>query len=71
MSIKQIPDIKDTNINLLSYALIILLTLIIFQSDAQAQVISSAEIKSQIASQLESIYTKNTNADVEKVLQLF
>ena len=31
----------------------------------QAQTISSAEIKSQIASQLEAIYKKNTKADVE------
>ena len=31
----------------------------------QAQAVSSAEIKSQIASQLENIYRKNTNADVE------
>ena len=65
ISIKQISDIKDININLLSYTLIILSTLITFQSDVQAQVITSAEIKSQIASQLENIYKKNTNADVE------
>ena len=31
----------------------------------QAQTVTSTEIKSQIASQLESIYKKNTNADVE------
>ena len=31
----------------------------------QAQTVTSAEIKSQIASQLEAIYKKNTNADVE------
>ena len=30
-----------------------------------AQTVTSAEIKSQIASQLENIYKKNTNADVE------
>lgn len=30
-----------------------------------AQIVTSAEIKSQIATQLESIYKKNTNADVE------
>ena len=65
ISIKQISDIKDININLLSYTLIILSTLITFQSDVQAQVITSAEIKSQIAKQLENIYKKNTNADVE------
>ena len=31
----------------------------------QAQTVTSAEIKSQIASQLEAIYKKNINADVE------
>ena len=31
----------------------------------QAQTVTSAEIKSQIASQLENVYRKNTNADVE------
>ena len=30
-----------------------------------AQTVTSAEIKSQIATQLETIYKKNTNADVE------
>ena len=35
--------------------------------NVQAQTISSAEIKSQIASQLETIYKKNTNADVEVI----
>ena len=65
ISIKQISDIKNTNINLLSYTLIILSTLIIFQSSVEAQIITSAEIKNQIATQLENIYKKNTNADVE------
>ena len=46
------------NKNLLTYLLINLLTLMIFQSDAQAQVVSSAEIKSQIANQLAAIYKK-------------
>ena len=63
--IKQISDIKNININLLSYTLIILSTLIIFQSDAQAQVVSSAEIKNQIATQLEANYKKTIDADVE------
>ena len=34
-----------------------------------AQTVTSAEIKSQIASQLENIYKKNTNADVELTKQ--
>ena len=53
------------NKKLLTYLLINLLTLIIPQSGVQAQVISSAEIKSQIANQLEAIYNKNTDAEIE------
>jgi flagella basal body P-ring formation protein FlgA len=57
--------IKIFNKNLLTYLLINLLILFTLQTPAEAQVLTSAEIKTQIASQLESIYKKNTNADVE------
>ena len=50
---------------LFPYFLIALLPLLILQPSVQAQTISSAEIKSQIASQLEAIYNKSTNAEVE------
>ena len=50
---------------LFPYFLIALLPLFILQPSVQAQTITSAEIKSQIASQLENIYRKNTNSDVE------
>ncbi len=63
--IKQVSDIKNNNINLLSYTLIILSTLVLLQSSVQAQIVSSAEIKSQIANQLETIYKKNTDAEIE------
>lgn len=45
--------------------LITALIIIITGMSVQAQTVSSAEIKSQIATQLESIYKKNTNADIE------
>ena len=45
--------------------LITVLILMITGMSVQAQTVTSAEIKSQIASQLESIYAKNTGADVE------
>ena len=45
--------------------LITALIMMIMVVSVQAQTISSAEIKNQIASQLETIYRKNTNADVE------
>ena len=57
--------IKIFNKSLLTYLLINLLTIFAFQTPAEAQVLSSAEIKSQIANQLEAIYNKNTNAEVE------
>ena len=45
--------------------LIIALIMMITGMSVQAQTESSAEIKSQIASQLEAIYNKTTNAEVE------
>ena len=45
--------------------LITALIMMITGMSVNAQTVSSAEIKSQIASQLENIYKKNTNADVE------
>ena len=57
--------IKIFNKSLLTYLLINFLTIFAFQTPAEAQVLSSAEIKSQIANQLEAIYNKNTNAEVE------
>ena len=47
------------------FNLIFLICGIIFLPSANAQTISSAEIKTQIASQLEAIYNKNTNSEVE------
>ncbi len=65
-NINKTKGIKGLFFNtLLPYFLIPLFPLLVFQSSVQAQVISSAEIKSQIASQLETIYKKNTNADIE------
>ena len=45
--------------------LITALIMMITGMSVQAQTVSSTEIKSQIASQLEAIYNKNTNAEVE------
>ena len=45
--------------------LITALIMMITSMGVQAQTVTSAEIKSQIASQLEAIYNKNTNAEVE------
>ena len=45
--------------------LITALIMMITGMSVQAQTVTSAEIKTQIAAQLENIYKKNTNADVE------
>ena len=45
--------------------LILALIMMITGMGVQAQTVTSAEIKNQIATQLEAIYKKNTNADVE------
>ena len=45
--------------------ILILVLIMITGLSVQAQTITSAEIKSQIATQLEAIYKKNTNADIE------
>ena len=45
--------------------LLITTLILLIGMSVQAQTISSAEIKSQISSQLEAIYNKETNADVE------
>ena len=45
--------------------LITALIMMITGVSVQAQTVSSAEIKSQISKQLEAIYNKNTNAEVE------
>ena len=47
------------------FNLILLICGIIFIPSVDAQTVTSAEIKSQVATQLESIYKKNTNAEVE------
>ncbi len=64
-NIKQEIRYKSLLTNLLTYSFIILFTFLTLQLDVHAQTISSAEIKAQIASQLEAIYSKNTNAEVE------
>ena len=45
--------------------ILILVLIMMIGLSADAQVLTSAEIKSQIASQLENIYKKNTGAEVE------
>ncbi len=66
LNIKQIL-VNNINVtHLFTYSLIYLFTFsVILIQPANAQTVSSAEIKSQIAKQLEAGYRKNTNADVE------
>lgn len=66
LNIKQILGNNNNVTHLFTYLLIHLFTFsVILIQPANAQTVSSAEIKSQIANQLETIYKKNTNADVE------
>lgn len=66
LNIKQILVNNNNVTHLFTYSLIYLFTFtVIFIQPANAQTVSSAEIKSQIAKQLEAGYRKNTNADVE------
>lgn len=66
LNIKQILVNNNNVTHLFTYLLIYLFTFsVILIQPANAQTVSSAEIKSQIANQLETIYKKNTNADVE------
>lgn len=66
LNIKQILVNNNNVTHLFTYSLIYLFTFsVILIQPANAQIVSSAEIKSQIAKQLEAGYRKNTNADVE------
>lgn len=66
LNIKQILVNNNNVTHLFTYSLIYLFTFsVILTQPANAQTVSSAEIKSQIAKQLEAGYRKNTNADVE------
>ena len=65
--IKKQGQVKNniTHFVTLSLCHLVTIALLFMSVPAEAQTVTSAEIKSQIASQLETIYKKNTNADVE------
>lgn len=66
LNIKQMLVNNNNVTHLFTYSLVYLFTFsVILIQPANAQTVSSAEIKSQIANQLETIYKKNTNAEVE------
>ena len=66
-TIKKQEQVKNNTIHLVTWSLghLITVAILLIAAPADAQIVSSAEIKSQIASQLETIYKRNTDAEVE------